>query len=163
MAIIDLDPEKACGHQRPLSVHSDTTTTSNLRLSHNTNATRDQKDIEAICASATGEPSGEICDELACTDNIQSRSQTRTPSTRSHPLSIIQRSRRRGLLGYFAIVAEVNNPYDYSNSTKWGITATVTLATAVAPMGSSIFYRMHTSALGLLMRTVSSSMTSWIT
>ncbi|KAH8742776.1 major facilitator superfamily transporter [Diaporthe sp. PMI_573] len=146
MAVGDLDPEKACGHQRPLSVHSDANAISNLRLGHNRDTARDENDIEAIGATAAGEPSGKTCDELASTHDIQSCTQSTAPSTRSPPLSIVRRSKRRGLLGRFAIVPEVNNPYNYRNSTKWGITATISLATVVAPMGSSIFY----PALGAL-------------
>jgi hypothetical protein len=56
-------------------------------------------------------------------------------------LSIVPRCKRRGLFGRFSIVPEVDRPYDYSNRTKWGITATISAATAAAPMGSSIFYR----------------------
>lgn len=40
----------------------------------------------------------------------------------------------------FTIVPEVSRPYDYKNSTKWGITVTIAMATAAAPLGSSIFY-----------------------
>jgi hypothetical protein len=53
----------------------------------------------------------------------------------------VPRSRRRGLLGRFALVAEVQNPYDYDNNLKWFITFIVALAGAAAPMGSSIFFR----------------------
>jgi hypothetical protein len=45
------------------------------------------------------------------------------------------------LFASLAIVPEVESPYDYKNSTKWGITLTVALATAAAPLGSTIFYR----------------------
>ncbi|TVY49585.1 MFS transporter [Lachnellula occidentalis] len=58
----------------------------------------------------------------------------------SRALSIVPRSRRRGLLGSFAcIIPEVEKPYEYKNSTKWFITLIVALAAAAAPMGSAIF------------------------
>jgi hypothetical protein len=53
----------------------------------------------------------------------------------------VPRSQRRGLLGRFTLVAEVQDPYDYSNSLKWFITFIVAFAAAAAPMGSSIFFR----------------------
>lgn len=53
----------------------------------------------------------------------------------------VPRPRRRGLLGRFSLVAEVQNPYDYSNKLKWFITFIVAFAAAAAPMGSSIFFR----------------------
>lgn len=53
----------------------------------------------------------------------------------------VPRLLRRGLLGRFSLVAEVENPYDYSNKLKWFITFIVAFAAAAAPMGSSIFFR----------------------
>jgi hypothetical protein len=69
------------------------------------------------------------------------RSKSRSSSVRSRPLSIIPRSKRRGLLGRFAIIPEVERPHDYGNGTKWAITAIVAFAAAAAPVGSAIFYR----------------------
>ncbi len=71
----------------------------------------------------------------------EARSKSRSSSTRSRPLSIIPRSQRRGLLGRFAIIPEVERPHEYGNGTKWAITAIVALAAAAAPVGSAIFYR----------------------
>jgi hypothetical protein len=53
----------------------------------------------------------------------------------------VPRSQRRGLLGRFTLIAEVQDPYDYSNNLKWFITFIVAFAAAAAPMGSSIFFR----------------------
>jgi hypothetical protein len=69
------------------------------------------------------------------------RSRSRASTTRSRTVNIVPRSERRGLLGRLSVVPEVECPYDYKNSTKWGITLTIALATAAAPLGSSIFYR----------------------
>jgi hypothetical protein len=66
---------------------------------------------------------------------------TRTSSTHSRPVSVILRSKRRGLLGRFSVIPEVDRPYDYSRSTMWMLTGVVSMAGAVAPFGSSIFYR----------------------
>ncbi|KAF4511927.1 hypothetical protein G6O67_001124 [Ophiocordyceps sinensis] len=65
---------------------------------------------------------------------------SRASSARSRPLIIVPRARRRGLFGRYAMVPEVERPYDYKKSTKWGITATIAFATMAAPLGSSIFY-----------------------
>ncbi|KAJ3956011.1 hypothetical protein N0V92_007444 [Colletotrichum tropicale] len=69
-----------------------------------------------------------------------SRTRSRASSTRSRALSIVPRSKRRGLFGQLAIIPEVDRPYDYTNKTKWTITLIIALAAAVSPMGSSIFY-----------------------
>ncbi|KAK8920911.1 hypothetical protein H634G_08742 [Metarhizium anisopliae BRIP 53293] len=61
-------------------------------------------------------------------------------TTRPRTVAIVPRAQRRGLFAGLAITPEVERPYDYRNSTKWGITATIALATLAAPMGSSIFY-----------------------
>ncbi|KAK4191218.1 major facilitator superfamily domain-containing protein [Podospora australis] len=53
--------------------------------------------------------------------------------------SIVPRAKRRGLFGSAAVIPEIEVPYDYTNKTKWTITAIVALAAAAAPMGSGIF------------------------
>ncbi|KAK3989282.1 hypothetical protein QBC44DRAFT_87936 [Cladorrhinum sp. PSN332] len=63
----------------------------------------------------------------------------RRMSSFSHSNSIIPRPERRGLFGSFAVIPEIEWPYDYKTSTKWTITAIVALAAAGAPMGSGIF------------------------
>jgi hypothetical protein len=72
---------------------------------------------------------------------VPTRVHSRASSARSRPLSIVPRSKRRGLFGQFAVLPEVDRPYDYSDRTKWMITTIVALAAAGAPIGSSIFYR----------------------
>ena len=69
------------------------------------------------------------------------RAQSRASSARSRALTIVPRSKRRGLFGRFALLPEVENPYEYKNSTKWSITIIIAIATAAAPLGSAIFYR----------------------
>jgi len=68
-------------------------------------------------------------------------SKSRSSSVRSRPLSIIPRSKRRGILARLAWIPEVERPYDYKRGTKWLITLVVALAAAAAPMGSSILLR----------------------
>ncbi|KAH8685708.1 major facilitator superfamily domain-containing protein [Tricladium varicosporioides] len=69
----------------------------------------------------------------------QQRSKSRGSSNRSRAISVIPRSKRRGLLSRFTLIAEVERPYEYKRSTKWFITFLVALAAAAAPIGSAIF------------------------
>ncbi|KAL8916205.1 MAG: hypothetical protein Q9208_008657 [Pyrenodesmia sp. 3 TL-2023] len=56
-----------------------------------------------------------------------------------HPAPVtIPKSCRRGILGQFTLVAEVEDPKDYPRLTKWYITFVVALAAVAAPMGSAI-------------------------
>lgn len=55
--------------------------------------------------------------------------------------AIVPKSEQRGLLARFTIIPEIESPYEYTNKTKWIITAVVAMAAAGAPMGSGIFYR----------------------
>lgn len=63
--------------------------------------------------------------------------------TPKRPLIKVSRSDRRGLFSRFALVAEVTEPYDYKDSTKWFITFVVSIAAAAAPIGSAIILRMY--------------------
>ena len=54
------------------------------------------------------------------------------------PLRIVPRSQRRGLLGRFGLIAEVENPRDYSNRTKWILTTVVAFSGVCAPLGSTV-------------------------
>ena len=53
----------------------------------------------------------------------------------------VPRSKRRGLFGRFAILAEVEEPKHYSRTAKWYITFVVASAAVAAPMGSTIIFR----------------------
>ena len=54
----------------------------------------------------------------------------------------VPRSKRRGLFGRFAILAEVEEPKHYPRTIKWYITFVVALAAVAAPLGSTIIFRM---------------------
>lgn len=88
------------------------------------------------------------------------RSKSRSSSVRSSLLSIVPRSKRRGLFGRLAIIPEVDNPYDYKRSTKWLITLIVALAAAAAPMGSAIFLRKcsHTIRFPICLQIVTAAL-----
>ncbi|GAB1313897.1 Putative quinidine resistance [Madurella fahalii] len=73
---------------------------------------------------------------------------SRRASSFANTNTIIPRADRRGLLGRFTLIPEIERPYEYKNSTKWMITAIVALAAAGAPMGSSIFMPALSSMSG---------------
>lgn len=60
------------------------------------------------------------------------------------PLIVVPRNKRRGLLGRFTIIPEVENPQLYERKTKWTLTLFVALAAAGGPLGSAIFMRKST-------------------
>ena len=53
----------------------------------------------------------------------------------------VPRSQRRGFLGRLTILAEVEEPKNYSRATKWFLTFVVAQAAMAAPMGSAILFR----------------------
>lgn len=128
-------PRHTAEIERPLSAHTDSTGTE-PELDRDVEKASSHHDATFPVAGLGGEPSG-VFEE----DGSPRRSQSRASSARSRPLVIVPRAKRRGLFARFAVVPEVERPYDYKNSTKWGITVTIALATAAAPLGSSIFYR----------------------
>lgn len=74
--------------------------------------------------------------DIEIADDVLQR--TITPKS---PLVKVPRSKRRGLFSRFAVVAEVTQPFDYKDSTKWFITFIVAVAAAAAPIGSAIILR----------------------
>ncbi|KAF3761117.1 MFS general substrate transporter [Cryphonectria parasitica EP155] len=85
----------------------------------------------------------------------QSRTHSRASSTRSRPLVIVPRAKRRGLFATLVLIPEVERPYDYSRKTKWTITAIVALVAAGGPIGSNLMY----PALGDIARDLNTSET----
>lgn len=99
--------------------------------------TSDDEDDEAIERLSLEEGDPEVLHpEKAASSRPQSRLASSFANTDTVP-----RAQRRGLLGRFAVIPEVERPYEYKNRTKWMITAIVALAAAGAPMGSGIFLR----------------------
>ncbi|KAK1530760.1 major facilitator superfamily transporter [Colletotrichum costaricense] len=106
------------------------------------NGDRSRKSAKADAdadSEGDGEVEGEDGDPSAAGD-APARTRSRASSTRSRALSIVARSKRRGFLAQLTTIPEVDNPYHYTNKTKWTITLIIALAAAVSPMGSSIFY-----------------------
>jgi hypothetical protein len=73
--------------------------------------------------------------------DLSTETQSTSISTDPQTVVVVPRSQRRGLLGRFCLLAEVERPHDYKNGTKWFITLIIAAAAVVAPMGSAIFYR----------------------
>ena len=65
------------------------------------------------------------------------------------PVVTVARSKRRGLFARFCVVAEVTDPWDYKNSTKWFLTFIIAVAGAAAPVGSAIIFRMCSVCAGI--------------
>ncbi|PYH98408.1 hypothetical protein BO71DRAFT_426055, partial [Aspergillus ellipticus CBS 707.79] len=53
---------------------------------------------------------------------------------------VVPRSQRRGLFAQVTLVAEIENSRTFSRPKKWMLTAMVSFASLIAPMGSSIFF-----------------------
>lgn len=149
------DPEKADGSTSPTpSIHSSNDT---ITTAHSDEHGSDEKktarehitenDSELHHDSLVPTVSLATAAQAPATEQEAARSRSRASTTRSKTLNIVPRSQRRGLLSRFSVVPEAESPYEYKNSTKWGITLTIALATAAAPLGSSIFYRMHNTHL----------------
>ena len=102
----------------------------------------DHDDLETLQNSnATPTPNNEKADEpkqKSPKDNDlePSRYEEITP-----PPVKIPHSKRRGMLGRFTFIAEVEEPKHYDRKIKWFITFNVAFAAIAAPMGSAIIFR----------------------
>ena len=69
----------------------------------------------------------------------------RRSSVQSAPRAprIVPRSQRRGGFARLVLIPEVEEPKDYSRSTKWLITFIISMAGVAAPFGSSIIFRKY--------------------
>ncbi|KAL9012538.1 MAG: hypothetical protein Q9173_002711 [Seirophora scorigena] len=82
-------------------------------------------------------PDGNAQENLGHGD-IEGRREKTVPES-IHPAPVlIPKSQRRGILGRFTVVAEVEEPKDYSRRTKWYITFVIAMAAVAAPLGSAI-------------------------
>ncbi|KAF5023973.1 hypothetical protein F66182_3959 [Fusarium sp. NRRL 66182] len=83
--------------------------------------------------------------------HIDTRPSTRRPRSRASSLrsrnpAAVPRPKRRGLFAGVTLVPEITYPPDYRNSTKWWLTGIIALATAAAPLGSTIVYLLTSKA-----------------
>lgn len=109
-----------------------------------------EKDADGLSISRASTRS--IGPDQAGESKEPTRSKSLSQSVRSKAVTIIPRSKRRGLLGRLALIPEVSHPPEYTRKTKWLITFIVALAAAAAPMGSAILFResIHGSQLYIL-------------
>ncbi|KAI9740842.1 MAG: hypothetical protein M1818_004447 [Claussenomyces sp. TS43310] len=117
-------------------------------IQHPTVATRKDEEIISEKNAGTYEDS-EGSERRASEDAIElapvgatsqvSRTKSRASSVPSR-MTIVPRSKRRGLLGQLTIIPEIERPREYGRGTKWFITFLIAIAATAAPMGSSIFY-----------------------
>ncbi|KAK4946029.1 hypothetical protein LTR10_014831 [Elasticomyces elasticus] len=96
----------------------------------------DSQSVHSVTHSIAQSEQSTVADstvDIEVADDVLQR--TITPKK---PLVNVSRSARRGLFSRFALVAEVTEPYDYKDSTKWFVTFIVAVAAAAAPIGSAI-------------------------
>lgn len=83
-------------------------------------------------------------------DEHESRSCAPAPVTDSHYATKAEKSdleasrpapARTGLCGRFTLLAEVENPKEYSRPIKWFITFVISMAAIAAPLGSTLIFR----------------------
>jgi hypothetical protein len=104
-------------------------------------STEDRKSHSSIAPESDGhETEGEEHEPSNTGTPVRPQS-SRASSIFSRSPAIVPRSQRRGLFGRFAIIPEIERAQDYTNKTKWMITAIIALAAAAAPIGAGIFYR----------------------
>lgn len=90
---------------------------------------------EKIGTSAT--PGAACLDEKDVKSSVPTN---RQGSIRGQAIKV-PRAKRRGLLGKFSMIAEVEEPKDYPRRIKWFITFVVGMAALAAPLGSTIIFR----------------------
>ena len=74
--------------------------------------------------------------------DVEPQQQELDPGSEQRPPPIkVPRSQRRGWLGRFTVPAEVEEPKNYLNNTKWFITFVIAVAGMAAPVGSTIILR----------------------
>ena len=132
---MDHDAER--GHGKPLQRHVPQTFSSSTEHIRN----------KEVHVGASRTPSSAQSLEAAHSDHPRNITSSPAPipasianSVRPAPVKV-PRSNRRGLFGRFSIIAEVEEPKDYPNKTKWFLTFVIAVAAAAAPFGSTIFFR----------------------
>ena len=139
-------PEPAAGPQPPCPARDE----SGLVATHDGTRPRDKEAHGASDSSEYGHDldieseHGEHEDAEEALGREKSAASSRPQSRRTSVFAnsdAVPRAQRRGILGRFALIPEVERPYEYKARTKWIITAVVALAAAAAPMGSGIFLR----------------------
>ncbi|CZT01784.1 related to dityrosine transporter [Rhynchosporium agropyri] len=99
----------------------------------------DEKDMDKNTIDSHNHSSIDSIGPIPETSDPQlEKTKSKVSSVRSRAVTIVPRAKRRGLLARFAVIPEVERPYEYKNSTKWFITFQVAIAAAAAPMGSAI-------------------------
>lgn len=102
-------------------------------------ATQDGESTKEIASSA--DSVGQAPAQPEATQSVNPK----PASVSSRTVTVVPRSKRRGLLGFLTIIPEIERPHNYANSTKWVITLIVALAGAAAPLGSAIFFREYSA------------------
>lgn len=100
-----------------------------------------EKDLETSAASPESIHSSDHSHTAAESQDEAEAQAPRTIQRIKEPLVVVPRAERRGLFAALSILPEVQQPRDYSNSTKWFLTIIIAIASFAAPTGSSVFWR----------------------
>lgn len=101
-------------------------------------AAKEKDDVISIAHSNTTTVAGRDEEETTPKpDPNPGATLTRTTSVMPEAV-IVDRRKRRGLMGRLTMIPEVENSYHYTRKTKWFITAIVAACAMGAPMGSAI-------------------------
>ena len=95
---------------------------------------------EAYQDSASIDPAT-VKESTLADDSVEKPSAPSVNSTEQQVANPVPRGRRRGLLAWFALLPEVDEPKKYSRRRKWIITFIIAIASAAAPLGSGLLLR----------------------
>ena len=131
------DPEKDVVEPTP-HMPNETLAHSKEDSSNKDHGTRQARDNESLPSRGSTDTIAPVEEDGGEPRNVKSNA-----SSIPGPLVIVSREKRRGLLGRFALIPEVENPQLYRRKMKWILTLFVALAAAAGPMGSSILIREY--------------------
>ncbi|KAM0798907.1 MFS transporter [Usnea florida] len=121
---------------------NDTAKISAQEIDHESPKEHVAPDLEKVTDHLSPSASSHPQDEHAADGSVTEQKDAEEVETEIEELGPVKvpRSNRRGLFGRFAILAEVEEPKQYSRTTKWYITFVVALAAVAAPLGSTIIF-----------------------
>ncbi|RMZ82291.1 hypothetical protein DV738_g1879, partial [Chaetothyriales sp. CBS 135597] len=97
-----------------------------------------ERPATAVLAGADKSTSTTEAEAKGNSDEAENNHALERIQTPKCPIVKVPASKRRGLFARFALVAEVTDPRDYPDSTKWFLVGIIAIAAAAAPVGSAI-------------------------
>ncbi|KAF2133779.1 MFS general substrate transporter [Dothidotthia symphoricarpi CBS 119687] len=101
----------------------------------------DEEEIASIKSSRSSSHASTASqhDDASPRPNEKARPTTLSRTTSVSPDAVVvPGAQRRGLLARFTLIPEVQNPYHYTNRTKWFLTFIVAVCAMAGPMGSAM-------------------------